>query len=470
MGAIGYFLFTTGIDLIVSGFESSIYFAATSSHRATILDKIWIILSSKVLSTIFAVSFLASCTAALLQRHKLSSGNPFTIPALCFFLTFGFYISLLISGHSLDEARNFGWILISPNEEAKTSAGLWNMFDFYKYYFQPSKIDWSLIPRLFSTYLGMITFALINVPINVPAFSAATNQRPSLKRELSLHGISNLLGLLGGGLANYFIFSNSLLFYQSGGSRIREAGYLVALLTLFGLLFIYYDIFDFLPKFVPVFLVIYLTIELFWEAFIKSYAYIYDKRELLVILSIVLVSSTVGFSEGLFIGLGLALLDTVMKMALVPISDTSYPPLALPADAHLVSLSGYLFFGNVDQMLDVFQQLIPLLASNEHTTIILDFRGLVGWDLTFQLEFKGLTDQYRTLLSHPSVTWLIMGSRRYVDLIIRAGWQEVSSEDFASLRAASLESDEIYFKHIPASVDLDLALSQRRVLADPACN
>src|SRR5690606_4893829 len=115
-------------------------------------------------------------------------------------------------------------------------------------------------------------------------------------------------------------------------------------------------------------------------------------------------------SEGLFIGLGLALLDTVMKMALVPISDISYPPMPLPSDVHLVSLSGYLFFGNVHQMLDVFQQLIPLLASNEHATIIFDFRGMVGWDLTFQLEFKALTDQYRTLLSHPSVTWLMIGS------------------------------------------------------------
>lgn len=462
MGAIGYFLFTTGIDLIVSGFESANL--AASSHRVTIIDKIWIIFSSSVLLIILGVSLLASLTAALLQRHKLSAGNPFTIPTLCFFLTFAFYISLLISGHSLDEARKLGWILISPNEESKTSDGFWNMFDFYKYYFEPSKIDWSLIPHLFSTYLGMITFALINVPINVPAFSAATNQHPSLKRELSLHGFSNLFGLLGGGLANYFIFSNSLLFFQSGGSRTRQAGYIVAVLTLFGLLFIYYDIFDFLPKFVPVFLVFYLTIELFWEAFIKSYAYIYDKRELLIIVSIVLIASMVGFSEGLFIGLGLSLLDTVLKMSLVPISDISYPPMHFPSDVHIVSLSGYLFFGNVDQMVDVFQQLMPLLASNENATIILDFRGLVGWDLTFQLEFKGLTDLYRTLLSHPSITWLMIGSRQYVDLLLRAGWLETSIEDFVRLRAASPESDEIYFKHISALVDLDQALSQQRDL------
>ena len=465
MGAIGYFLFMTGIDFVVSGMETKTpnlhLFTGISIKILSLSNKIGLIVSSTPAMVILGIALFAAILAALLQRHKITSSNPFIIPSICMLLVAGFYLALLFSGTSIGDARDAGWILESPNEEAHTKEGFWHLFSFYKYFFQFSKIDWSIIPKLFPTFLGMVTFALINVPINVPAFAAATSQKPLLQTELKLHGFSNVAGFLGGGLANYFTFSNSLLFFQSGGNLSRKSGYLVAFFTFLGLFFIYYDFFNFLPKFVPVFLVFYLTIELFWEAFIKSYYYLYDKRELCTIVIIVAIASTVGFSEGLFVGLGVAFLDTVLKLASVPISDMAYPPMSISRDVHQIKIGGFLFFGNMDQMVEIFRQLIPLLESNESTTLILDFRGLIGWDLTYQLEFKSMTDQYRTLFSHPSISWLMIGSPRHCAFLKRAGWIQSSREEIlVSGHEESSENidDTIRFQYIAALVDLDMAL------------
>ncbi len=462
MGAIGYFLSVTGIDIIISGLDP---FDNSGKHwsfkKFSLIEKLGLVLSSYVSICVFGIALFSALVAAVFSRHRITSGNPFIIPMICVLLILGFYGTIYFSDYSVSSARHDGWILISPNEEANTKEGFWDMFYFYNYFLSPSKIDWSLVPGLFPTFLGMITFALINVPINVPAFAAATNQSPSLRRELKLHGLSNICGFFGGGLANYFIFSNSLLFFQSGGKLTRHAGYLVVVLTLSSILFIYYDVFDFLPKFVPVFLVFYLTIELFWEAFVKSHHFIYDKRELFTILVIVVISSFVGFSEGLFIGLGLTFLDIVLKLAEVPISVSDFPPLTLSADVTVLKIGGYLFFGNFEQIIEIFLQIIPLLESNETTTLILDLRGLLGWDLTYQLEFKNLTQHYKTLLSHPSVTWLMLGSKNHIPFLTRAGWLECSHQDLIARRQGSPDTDEIYFQYISSLMELDLALSHQ---------
>lgn len=431
MGAIGYFLGITGLRLIVSGISNST--AMEAIHKQlSLFDELIILFKSKICCSILLISFFMALLAVAGQRHPKLSQNPFIIPSMCLFLVLSFYAFLFSSGMTVEEARQLGWILVSPKSSRAHYASFWDLFSFYQYYLDFSNIQWSVIPKCLPTFLGLVMFALINVPINVPAFSAATKQRPNIRHELKLHGLSNFLGIVCGGLANYFIFSNSLLFFQSGARLSRNAGYLAALLTSFALFFIYHDIFDFLPKFVPVFLVFYLMLELLSEAFFKSYKYLTDKRELLTIVTIFVIAAVVGFSEALFVGLALNFLDILIKLATIQVFDRYLAQIPASGSIFVLEFHGFLFFGNIKQVIARFHELVHyvdgLPEGCQGISLVMDVRSLHGWDLTAQLELKSLTEQ---LLSSgfglPEVSWYIVGLPITKVLFQKAGWIDIEA-------------------------------------------
>jgi sulfate permease, SulP family len=56
----------------------------------------------------------------------------------------------------------------------------------------------------------------------VPALSISTSQDVDLSFEIVGHGIGNLISGFTGGLQNYMVYSNSLLFLRSGGGSFSS--------------------------------------------------------------------------------------------------------------------------------------------------------------------------------------------------------------------------------------------------------
>src|SRR5205823_1370560 len=120
-----------------------------------------------------------------------------------------FYLVVWLSGSSIKEWRDAGWLLKVQTYEKVKPLFIYRTLNIHK-------IEWRLIPSMIPTLLGAGIFAVLHVPINVPSFSRTFGAGFRMKRELRAHGYSNLVTSFIGGLPNYFAYTNSVLFLKGG--------------------------------------------------------------------------------------------------------------------------------------------------------------------------------------------------------------------------------------------------------------
>ena len=94
----------------------------------------------------------------------------------------------------------------------------------------------------------------------MPALSISTQQDVNLSKELIGHGIGNLLSGLSGGLQNYMVYSNSLLFFRSGGNSFVSE--IILCFSSVGLLVYGSEIAGFVPVIVVGALIFHLGVDL----------------------------------------------------------------------------------------------------------------------------------------------------------------------------------------------------------------
>lgn len=92
--------------------------------------------------------------------------------------------------------------------------------------------NWTAILETIPTQLALVFFALLHVPINVPALALSVGEdNVETDKELINHGLSNLLAGCVGTIPNYLVYTNSVLFYRVGGTT-RLSSYMLAAATL----------------------------------------------------------------------------------------------------------------------------------------------------------------------------------------------------------------------------------------------
>lgn len=92
--------------------------------------------------------------------------------------------------------------------------------------------DFAALIETTPTQLALAFFALLHVPINVPALALSIGEdNVDTDRELVNHGWSNILAGCAGTIPNYLCYTNSLLFTKSGGNS-RLASFMLAGVTL----------------------------------------------------------------------------------------------------------------------------------------------------------------------------------------------------------------------------------------------
>ena len=122
------------------------------------------------------------------------------------------------------------------------------------------------IPAMFA----LTFFGVLHVPINVPALGISTGEdNLNVDRELMAHGVTNALSGFLGSIQNYLVYTNSLLFIDSGGNS-RLAGVMLAIATG-GILVIGPVIIGFIPVMVVGALIFMLGIELMEEALVDTW-------------------------------------------------------------------------------------------------------------------------------------------------------------------------------------------------------
>ena len=81
------------------------------------------------------------------------------------------------------------------------------------------------------TFLGIIAFSIIYVPIDIPSLSLTTGTDANINQELKSHGIANTLSGLLGGSPNYICYSFPALYYKCHGGGVASS-LVIASITL----------------------------------------------------------------------------------------------------------------------------------------------------------------------------------------------------------------------------------------------
>uniref|UniRef100_A0A7S2CMB3 Cyclic nucleotide-binding domain-containing protein n=1 Tax=Octactis speculum TaxID=3111310 RepID=A0A7S2CMB3_9STRA len=199
-----------------------------------------------------------------------------------------------------------------------------------------------------------------------------------MNHELIVHGWSNLLSGVFGGLQNYLCYSNSVLYYKCNGGGKVCGFFLTCATTLFFV--IGPSAVQYIPRCMAGCLLIYLGIDLMKEALLDSYS-LFDQIEYCSVLIITVVMTSAGMTAGLGMGVILSAVAFTLQMfkhsepirGAMPASTLKSSRLRSPREQkHLeanldrvtvVQVQGTLFFGNatvlslqVDELLQGMHQ------------------------------------------------------------------------------------------------------------------
>lgn len=303
-----------------------------------------------------------------------------------------FYVVLLLTGTSIAEAGEQGWLL-----EAPPGAGLWQLRTFTAL----TRADW---PAIFGQVGGLATILIVSVVsalLNASGIEVAVEQDIDLNHELQVAGIANLVSGLGGGMPGYHALSLSVLGHRMG-TNSRLVGLFSALVCAVVLIF-GASILTYFPK--PVlggllmFLGLSFLVEWVYDAWFKL-----PRADYVVVLLIVGVVAVFGFLEGVGVGLLAAIALFVANYSRIDVvkhvltgenrrSNVERPLLYRQLLRqkgqwlYILELQGYIFFGTANRLLDQVHRRVddPELSSPRY--VVLDFRLVSGLDSSAVLSF-----------------------------------------------------------------------------------
>ena len=326
-------------------------------------------------------------------------------------LLFGvFYLGLLVSGTSTEQAKDMGLLL------GQVGQAQWQPFN-------PSLFaaaDWNVIFGQAGNIAAVIAIALIGLLLNASSIELAIKKDVDFNRELRSAGIANVLSGFFGGLIGYQALSLTSL-----SNRVRARGRLpgiIAGLICGTLLLVGAAWLAFIPMALLGGLLLFLGLDFLYDWVIKGWSR-FSRVEYAVVILILVVIATTNF----LIGVGVGLL-TMTAMFVVSYSRTnvfhhrlsgadiqsnvlrapSYRRLLLEdgEQTYILELQGFLFFGTANAL---FEQIRARLKDGQRVPvrfIILDFRHVTGLDSSAAISFT----KARQLAEEHDITLVLTGT------------------------------------------------------------
>lgn len=399
----------------------------------------------------------AVVTFALLKRwsHYLILPLSFVLAMVLFLIGFA------SSGATLEQAQASSWF-----PAGLPDGGIWpavsprDLLD----------IQWSpLIPRI-PDILTVTLISLIGMLFNVSGIELGANQEIDMDRELKVSAAANALAGAGGSYAGYNVLSLSLLGVKTGLSS--------RLVALFGagicacVLFLGAGVLAWFPK--PLLGGMVFLIGLFFlDDWVVASRRKFTPVDYGILLAILVFILTLGFLEGVGLGLILTVIIFIFRFSRVPViaseqtaadrrsrRERPIPDRALLREnGHLVriyQLTGYLFFGSANRVAGAVAARLqgePPLPEY----VILDLSATSGYDIsavnTFQriaqqaaprgisLLFTAVPDTFFDLLERNCAPETRTAIHRFQDADSGLQWCEdrVLDKEHARLRSADSE-------------------------------
>lgn len=340
IGGVGWFLVATGVEV-------SARLAGNLEYNFDTVKQL--IRGDTIL--LWTIPLLLAIILIVVQRFVKSNllvGGYFISVAVVFYF---FKFALDIPMATL---HSHGWVF-DPPPAGNPWYHFYTLYDF-------KAVHWGALADTIPAMFALTFFGVLHVPINVPALGISTGEdNLNVDRELIAHGLSNCISGLFGSVQNYLVYTNSLLFMDSGGND-RLAGLLLAACT-FGILLAGPVIIGFIPIMVVGALIFLLGIELLEEALVGTWGKVH-KLEYATIVLIVVVMGVWDFVVGILFGIVLAAVSFVVQTSRRSAIRATYsgeiakslvrrPPVQLNflkeagQQIFLIRLSGFLFFGTI---------------------------------------------------------------------------------------------------------------------------
>ncbi|MCW6038808.1 STAS domain-containing protein [Spirulina subsalsa FACHB-351] len=369
---VGGFMAGTGWLLVRGGVQVTCEHPLTWQELPSLLE--W-----SVLSHWGAGFLLALLLLGLTQRYRHYLIMPGTlISAIAIF-----YLTLFLTHTPLDLARIQGWLL-GPFP----TGGLWHPLTFS----QLPAIHWSLLGQQWGTVATLMFISLVSLVLTNSGIELAVEREIDLNQELQAVGMANIAAGLGGGMAGNQALPSTILVHKMSAAH-RLAGVFktipCATVLILGAHFL-----EFFPKPILGGLLFYLGLDLLLQ-WVYQAAFKFPFWDYAIILLVLIVINTVGFLQGVLVGIALCLLLFVIEYSRVNII---YPVCSVSSSAspqgeswlgldpslanHLyyLPLQGFIFFATANQLLDRVQHEVMAVQPHPLRFILLDFQQVTGID------------------------------------------------------------------------------------------
>jgi sulfate permease, SulP family len=301
-----------------------------------------------------------------------------------------FFVVMSLSGASLEEWRARG-LLLGPFPETS----LLTPID----YAQLTLVHWPLLLAHAASAATVILVSLMALLLNATGLELVTGRKVDLNRELRVTGLGNLLAGAAGGMVGYQVLSFTMLNHKVGtGSRLATliAVTVVVMALLFGARML-----SFIPTMIIGGLLVFLGLSLLSEWVYGAYFKL-PWLEYVIILLILVVIATVGFLQGVGVGIVAAVILFVVNYSRAEaikhaLSGRAYRSRVSRGKRErqylqeqgdklfILQLQGYLFFGTANSLLERIEA--RLGESPPVQYVLLDFRQVSGLDATALLSF-----------------------------------------------------------------------------------
>jgi SulP family sulfate permease len=297
-----------------------------------------------------------------------------------------FYLSMALSGSSLAELRQAGW-LPQPPAEGGFQLQLWSAGAL-------DSLSGSALMKTAGIAGTVLLTALISILLNSSGLELVVHEEININRELEAAGLANLFGGLAGGMPGFQSLSLSRLAHDLG-ARTRRVGFLAAALCGVALVAGPAPL-AFLPKFVPGGLLFYLGLGFLFEWGYDAWFKL-PKADYGVVLLILCVVGGVGYLEGVLFGVLAAVFLFIHNYSRVGVvthahtgtdhqSNVERPMThqrllrVRGGETQVLRLHGFMFFGTSTRVLDQIRDRATDPKLPRLRFFVLDFRQVSGID------------------------------------------------------------------------------------------
>eukprot|EP00516_Mucochytrium_quahogii_P002978 CAMPEP_0203761330 /NCGR_PEP_ID=MMETSP0098-20131031/14444_1 /ASSEMBLY_ACC=CAM_ASM_000208 /TAXON_ID=96639 /ORGANISM=" , Strain NY0313808BC1" /LENGTH=850 /DNA_ID=CAMNT_0050655279 /DNA_START=1383 /DNA_END=3935 /DNA_ORIENTATION=+ len=289
-------------------------------------------------------------TATLVAIRKKCT-NPYLFPLCLILMPVIFFSILEISGISMQEARDDGWVCKETPTPAV--ADVLHLFDL-------NKVVWSAaFPDILPTFFAMFAVVAFGATLDVAAIQFELGKPLDYDSELTTVGYSNIISGCLGGYTGSYNFSKTI-FALRNGVRSKWNGIVVCVVE-FAVFFAPIDLLSMLPRFLFGSVLLFVAVDLMFEWLYLSF-FSLPKSEFSILWLTFIFINIWGLQRGMILGFvfsallfiynysstsNVTLIQNPRSLAVRSKADRRVLETEGGARVVALSLSGYFFFGTV---------------------------------------------------------------------------------------------------------------------------